>query len=56
MSGTSEDADTIPSDVEQPDSNVEQLDEADTHTDRDAPTDEAHRDAGDGTLTGSMPA
>lgn len=27
-----------------------------THTGSGAPTDEAHREAGDGTLTGTMPA
>jgi hypothetical protein len=27
-----------------------------THTESGAPTDEAHREVGDGTLTGSMPA
>ncbi len=30
--------------------------EDDAHTDGGAPTDQAHRDAGDGTLTGSVPA
>jgi len=46
MSGAN-DAETAPSDVAKP---------VDTHTDAGAPTDEAHRDAGDGSLTGSTPA
>ena len=49
MSGTNDDADMAPSDVEQPTAE-------DTHTDQGAPTDEAHQDAGDGSLTGSTPA
>lgn len=49
MSGTNEGAETAPSDVERPV-------EGDGHTDRGAPTDAAHRDAGDGSLTGSTPA
>ncbi len=49
MSGTKDDADTAPSDVEPP---IEE----DTHTDQDAPTDETHRNAGDGSLPGSTPA
>ena len=32
------------------------LAEDDAHTAEGAPTDQAHRDAGDGTLTGSVPA
>ena len=46
MSGTN-DAETAPSDVEKP---------TDTHTGHGAPTDETHRDAGDGSLIGSTPA
>ncbi len=50
MSGTKDDADTAPSDVEPPA-------EEDTHTDQDAPTDQTHQDAGDGSLaTTSDPA
>lgn len=49
MSGSKNDADTAPSDVEKPMAD-------DTHTDQGAPTDEAHQDAGDGSLTGSIPA
>ena len=49
MSGSQDDADTAPSDVEKPTADK-------THTDQGAPTDQAHQDAGDGTLTGSMPA
>ncbi len=48
MSGSQDDADTVPSDVEPT------ADE--THTGQGAPTDGAHQDAGDGTLTGSVPA
>lgn len=48
MSGSEQDAETAPSDVPVP--------TAATHTDGGAPTDEAHQDAGDGTLTGSVPA
>ena len=49
MSNTNDDADTSPSDTPPPT-------EADTHTDQGAPTDQAHQDAGDGSLTGSTPA
>lgn len=49
MSGTNESTNAAPSDVEQPV-------EADKHTDRGAPTDGAHQDVGDGSLTGSTPA
>ncbi len=49
MSGTKDDAETAPSDVETPTEEV-------THTDQGAPTDKAHQDAGDGSLTGSTPA
>ncbi len=49
MSGRREDADTAPSDVEKPAAD-------ETHTGHGAPTDEAHQDAGDGSLTGSTPA
>ncbi len=49
MSDTNDDADTAPSDVERPT-------EEDTHTDQGAPTDAAHQDAGDGSLTGATPA
>ncbi len=49
MSESKNDADTAPSDVEKP-----TVDE--THTSQGAPTDEAHQDAGDGSLTGSTPA
>ena len=48
-SGSKDDAYTAPSDVEPP------IDEG-THTDQGAPTDQAHQDAGDGSLTGSVPA
>lgn len=48
-SGSKDDADTVPSDVEQPVKD-------ETHTDQGAPTDDAHLDAGDGSLTGSVPA
>lgn len=48
MSGTQEDADTAPSDVPIP--------QESTHTEGGAPTDDAHQEAGDGTLTGSIPA
>ena len=47
--GRKEDADLVPSDAEKP------IDDK-THTDKGAPTDEAHLDAGDGSLTGSTPA
>ena len=43
------DADTASSDVPAPE-------EDGTHTDHGAPTDKAHQDAGDGSLTGSTPA
>ena len=43
MSGTETDQDAPPSDTE-------------THTDQGAPKDKVHRDAGDGSLTGSTPA
>jgi hypothetical protein len=49
MSGNKDDADTAPSDVETPTAD-------ETHTDQGAPTDKAHQDAGDGSLTGSTPA
>jgi len=49
MSGSKGDADTAPSDVAKP-----AADKA--HTGQGAPTDEAHQDAGDGSLTGSTPA
>lgn len=49
MSGSKDDADTAPSDVEVPT-------EDDTHTHQGAPTDTAHQDAGDGSLTGAIPA
>ncbi len=49
VSGSKVDADTAPSDVEVPT-------EDDTHTDQGAPTDAAHQEAGDGALTGSIPA
>ncbi len=49
MSGNKDDADTAPSDVEKPTAD-------ETHTGQGAPTDEAHQDAGDGSLTGSTPA
>lgn len=49
MSGTNQGTDTTPSDAGQPA-------DADEHTDRGTPTDGAHRDAGDGSLTGSTPA
>ena len=49
MSGSKDDADTAPSDVEIP-----TTDEA--HTSQGAPTDAAHQDAGDGSLTESTPA
>ena len=49
MSDTDKAADTAPSDTELPDA-------SDTHTDQGAPTDKAHQDAGDGSLTGSIPA
>ena len=50
MSGTSEDAESIPSDVEPPDASDE------THTEGGTPTDKAHEEVGDGSLTGSIPA
>lgn len=49
MSGSKDDADTAPSNVAPP-----TLDSA--HTGQGAPTDEVHQDAGDGSLTGSIPA
>jgi hypothetical protein len=49
MSGSKDDADTAPSDVEVPTADK-------THTEQGAPTDAAHQDAGDGSLTGSIPA
>lgn len=49
MSDIANEADTAPSDVPKP------TDE-DTHTGQGAPTDKAHQDAGDGSLTGSTPA
>lgn len=51
MSGTTDDADSIPSDVAVPEAN----DDA-THTKGGAPTDKAHEDVGDGSTTGSVPA
>ena len=48
-SGSKGDADAAPSDVEQPVKD-------ETHTGQGAPTDDAHLDAGDGSLTGSIPA
>jgi hypothetical protein len=50
MSGTNDDADSIPSDVEPADA-----DDA-THTESGAPTDKAHEEVGDGSSTGSVPA
>ncbi len=49
MIDNKDDASTAPSDVEPPTKD-------DAHTDQGAPTDEAHQDAGDGSLTGSIPA
>lgn len=49
MSGSKDDADAAPSDVAPPTSDS-------AHTGQGAPTDEAHQDAGDGSLTGSIPA
>ena len=49
MSGSKDDADTAPSDVAPPTTDS-------AHTGQEAPTDEAHQDAGDGSLAGSMPA
>ena len=49
MSGSKDDADTAPSDVAPPITDS-------AHTGQGAPTDEAHQDAGDGSLTGSIPA
>lgn len=49
MSGSKDDADTAPSNVEVPSKES-------AHTGQGAPTDEAHQDAGDGSLTGSIPA
>jgi len=46
MSSSKDDAETAPSDVEPPT-------EDRAHTDKGAPTDEAHQDAGNGSLTGS---
>jgi hypothetical protein len=48
-SGSKDDADTAPSDVEVPT-------EDSAHTEQGAPTDAAHQNAGDGSLTGSIPA
>ena len=48
-SGGKSDADTALS-------NVPASEEDGTHTGQKAPTDEAHQDAGDGSLTGSIPA
>ena len=50
MSGTVDDADSIPSDVQPP-----EADDAE-HTEGGAPTDKAHEEAGDGSSTGSIPA
>lgn len=47
--GNKDDADTAPSDVAPPTSD-------NAHTGQGAPTDEAHQEAGDGSLTGSIPA
>jgi hypothetical protein len=49
MSDTGKDADTAPSDVEKPTEDAQ-------HTGHGAPTDDAHQEAGDGSLTGSTPA
>ncbi len=49
MSGSKDDADTAPSDVEKPTAD-------ETHTGQGAPTDKAHQDVGDGSLTASTPA
>lgn len=49
MSGSKDDADTAPSNVARPTPDR-------AHTGQGAPTDEAHQDAGDGSLTGSIPA
>ena len=51
MSGTTDDADSIPSDVALP-----EADDDTTHTKSGAPTDKAHEDVGDGSTTGSVPA
>ena len=51
MSGTTDDPDSVPSDVPLPEDN----DDA-THTKGGAPTDKAHEDVGDGSTTGSVPA
>ena len=48
-SGGKGDADTAPSDVPAPGGDS-------THTGQGAPTDGAHQEAGDGSLTGSTPA
>ena len=48
-SGSRNEADKAPSDVEKPVKD-------ETHTAQGAPTDGAHLDAGDGSLTGSVPA
>ncbi len=48
-SGSKDDADTASSDVTKPAAE-------ETHTSQGAPTDEAHLEAGDGSLTGSTPA
>lgn len=50
MSGTNDDVNSIPSDVEAPDA------EDATHTGSGAPTDKAHEEVGDGSSTGSIPA
>lgn len=49
MSDTDKAADTTPSDTPAPDASGK-------HTDQGAPTDVAHQDIGDGSLTGSIPA
>ena len=49
MSDSKDDADMAPSDVDVPT-------EDSAHTGQGAPTDDAHKDAGDGSLTGSIPA
>jgi hypothetical protein len=49
MSGSKDDADATPSDVAKPTADK-------AHTGQGAPTDEAHQDTGDGSLTGSTPA
>ena len=49
MSGSKDDADTAPSDVAPPTTDT-------AHTGQGGPTDEAHQDAGDGSLAGSVSA